>query len=460
MPRIVVPSPRLVVPAPRQRVRDARCSLWFDGVDDRITGVMPAVSGSGAWTLVSRINPADLSLSHRGIVYLGDGSGSGTATDLRQYGNVYRCVGSNAAWSVNGGSPRIGTWDRVVATFSGGIGGTIRFFQNGQQIGISGPVTPAIASGICMVGSLTAAGTYVTKGCLSDTRIYSRAWSPAEVAADNRGEDVSSANLVRWWKLEDGLGTTAHEEIGGTDDPVTGALPSPLVPFRRSRIVEDVPAAALGTGAVSCTVAHHADLDPAAGSFSLSLWTSARGVSGDIIASKDDGSKGWILDFTTGGALRLRLRDGATTITVTGTAILGSLWSGVGSWRTVTITCDRVGGFAYLSVDGGPPARTALGALGSIANTADLIFGAGASGFVGGLNDSWWWNGRALSWDERRALYFDGIVPAASGATRIGWAMRENTGTVVASSPSGYNGTLSADSHTPATRFKARVAVP
>ena len=459
MPRIVVPSPRLVVPAPRQRVLDARCSLWFDGVDDQVAGTIPAaITGAAPWTICCRYFPTKPAGTTAGCLFIGTLAPHQWAMIGQRavFGGLYRVGGGVSTAECLSDAVVQPRWYDVAFRFSGGAGGTLSLHVDNQSVKTAAWAVPALTGTTACIGRNL--GGAACPGNVCDARVYAADIGAAGVAAWRRGEEP--ATPARWWKLEDGLGTTAHEEIGGTDDPVTGALPSPLVPFRRSRIVEDVPAAALGTGAVSCTVAHHADLDPAAGSFSLSLWTSARGVSGDIIASKDDGSKGWILDFTTGGALRLRLRDGATTITVTGTAILGSLWSGVGSWRTVTITCDRVGGFAYLSVDGGPPARTALGALGSIANTADLIFGAGASGFVGGLNDSWWWNGRALSWDERRALYFDGIVPAASGATRIGWAMRENTGTVVASSPSGYNGTLSADSHTTATRCKARIAVP
>lgn len=67
--------------------------------------------------------------------------------------------------------------------------------------------------------------------------------------------------------------------------------------------------------------------------------------------------------------------------------------------------------------------------------------------------------GAPFTWDEIEAHCYDGIVPTApAGSVQIGWAMREPSGLVAASIPAGYNGTLSADSHTTATRCHARTA--
>lgn len=431
-------------------------SLAFDGVDDRVVGTHGLALGAPAFTMEGWVCVRRQQVANQVLCILGP-SATHTSIWLGTYNKRWE-IGVYGIVDLMAPTEHVvGEWVHLAATHPGGTG-TARLYVNGVQAA-SGSATPNITTTVAALGA-TNTGTLPAMAPLSGWRIYAAELTPTQIAARKRGEEIAGLSPVRWWKLEDGPGTTAHEEVGNTDDAVTGAVPSANVPFRPSRIVEDVPAAMLGTGAVSCTVAHHADLDPAAASWSLTLWTSARGVSGDIVAQKDNGTTGWILDFTTSGALRLRLRDGVTTITVTGTSQLGSLWSGSAGWHSVEITCDRAGGYAYLSVDGGPPARTALGALGSVANVAALIFGAAASGLLGGLNDAWWWNGRALTWDERRGLFFDGIVPAAGAATRIGWAMREGAGSVVASAPAGYNGTLSAASWTPATRCKAGILAP
>ena len=462
MSRIIIPGARTASPARRVVLPDGlkgRASLSGAGTDDRVTGVDSGIRNADPWTMLCwafRARNKNVG-SWDGCMGMGN---TAVANAAAYFGftnptaiTAPRCQ-LGLRLTLVGGIRTVGIgWHRIVARYDG-LNATLH--EDGVQDGAAVPVVMAMGAGPCELLRFFSSNAYCGRVKLNDARIYSRAWTPAEVAADARGEAVSSTGLVRRWSCENpGYGTTCREEVGGTDDAITGAPWSPVVPFRRQRSVEDVPAAALGTGTLTCTVAHHADLDPAAGSFSFGLWTSARGVSGDIIAQKDDGAVGWILDFTAGGALRLRLRDGAVTITVTGSALLRSAWGDSDRYdRHVECTVDRAGGYAYLAVDGGPPARTALGALGSIANVADLVFGAGASGVVGGLNDAVFHKGASWSWDERDALYYNGKVPGGA----IAWPMREGAGLTAVSQPAGYNGTLSAASWTTKTRCKARTA--
>jgi hypothetical protein len=427
-------------------------------VDDDLTGTIPASWGGDTATLCCWLRLLNTVAAYEVIWAGGSITGSqglylganGTSLVAGVVGHV------EAVWSL--GARRIlDRWVRVCVLYRGN-GAKVAIYTDGT-LRAESPVnatTQNISGTVSRFGRHLNA-TLPTRMGLGESRLYKgRLLTPTEIAADARGEAVDSTGLVRRWTCENpGYGTTCREEVGGTNDAITGALWSPVVPFRRRRVVEDVAAAVLGTGTLTCTVPHHADLDPAAGSFSFGVWTSARGVSGDIIAQKDDGAAGWILDFTAGGALRLRLRDGALTITVTGSALLRSAWGDADRRdRHVEFTVDRTGGYAYLAVDSGPPARTALGALGSIANVSDMVFGAGASGVVGGLNDAVLHKGTAWTWDQRDALYYDGDTP--DGA--IAWPMREGAGTTAASSPAGYDGTLSAASWTTKTRCKARTA--
>lgn len=463
MTRAIISAARSLISTPRRLVlpvgMKGRASLSFDGVDDYVTGV--GVSpGTSPWTMLCWVKMANYPGAgiHYTLMTAGDPAAGAHMSDYTLIGGVptWRAGSSAYDWASYADAlcPAVGQWRRLGFVRRAG-NAPLELWLDGGLRAVSPAVNPDVATSGARLGSAYT-NTWFAKALMDDARMYSRAWSAGEFAADYRGEWVDPTGLVRRWTCENpGYGTTCYEEIGKTSDAITGALWDPRVPFRRRRKVEDVAAAMLGDGATTCTVAHHANLDPAAGSWSLGLWTSARGTSGDIIAQKDDGATGWILDFTTGGALRLRLREGATTITVTGSAMLRSLWTTPkGTHRHVEITVDRSGGYAYLAIDGGPPARTALGALGSIANAADLIFGAGASGVVGGLNDAVFHKGTAWTWDQRDALYYQGEIP--SGA--ISWAMREGAGTTVASSPVGYDGTLSAASWTTQTRCKARPA--
>jgi len=458
MSRIIIPGARTASPARRLVLPDGllgRASLWFDGVDDRVTGSIPvALSGSAPWTLWARVLPQPAAVSDAAILAIGNYvANQYAALRLVASGGQLYLGGVTTGATRKSAYPVQVRWYDVSMRFAGGAGGNIVVTVDGEELSGATWSVPALTGAVAYLGRHNVSIPY--RGAIADARVYDADIGATGVSALRAGAGWD-ANLVRRWSCETpGFGATCREEVGGTDDAITGALWSPVVPFRRQRSVEDVPAAALGTGTLTCTVSHQADLDPAAGSFSFGLWPSARGVSGDIIAQKDDGAVGWILDFTAGGALRLRLRDGAVTITVTGSALLRSAWGDSDrDDRHVECTVDRAGGYAYLAVNSGPPARTTLGALGSIANVADLILGAGASGVVGGLNDAVFHKGAAWTWDKRDALYYVGKVP--SGA--IAWPMREGAGVTAVSQPAGYNGTLSAASWTTVTRCKARTA--
>jgi hypothetical protein len=455
MSRAII-APRSLSSTPRSLIQHARSSLSLDGIDD-VASSATGHSCTGAasffcecWAMFPRAGSGFgvvISVGAQSVnqgVYLGI---SNTTRKLTVAMHGFTGITSPGALDYGRWYHVVFDWDASNKRYHLCVnGGTV-------YTGTDATAVPAVTAGL-YVGKGTANPTLCY---LHGIRLYKgRLLSQADCQKRMRGVREDESGLDSRVLFNDGYGSTAADTSGnGRNLTVVGGLYSPIVPFQRRRVVEDVAAAVLGDGATTCTVAHHADLDPAAGSWSLGLWTSARGTSGDIIAQKDDGASGWILDFTTGGALRLRLREGATTITVTGTAALRSLWATPkGTHRHVEITCDRTGGYAYLAVDSGPPARTALGALGSITNAADLIFGAGASGVVGGVNDAMFHKGTAWTWDQRDELYYHGSIPAGA----ISWGMREGVGTTVMSSPAGYDGALSAASWTTSTRSKKRAA--
>jgi len=457
MSRIVVPSAR-IASAPRWRVRDVKCSLSFDGVDDTVVGVAPGIAGSSVWTLAAWVlwrKDSSAGGWPTGVVSIGVASANtGAFIGLRSSGGKgHLSAGVYNDYSLGGDPVALGIWKRVIAVYSGGAG-TITLYVGGVQNGAPLAKTCNITDTTPTLGALCGASSTFSAVLLDDARIYSRAWSPAEVAADFRGEDVSSTGLVRWWKLEDGLGSTAREEIGGTNDPAPGALWSPLVPFRRNRIVENVAACPYRAEVV---VLHHADLSPGAGSFGIGGWIVAppKGTALNL-AFKYSASAYMFLDVPTDGLTRMRLYDGTTLITCASPFGAKPL-----TWMHLFGVRDNVSGLAILYVDGVPMKAQALGALGDIGNTANLTL-LNPAAVLFGANDLLWRKGAPFTWDEIRAHYFDGIIPAnpGGGVVQIGWAMREGAGTTVASSPAGYNGTLSAASWTTATRCKARIAVP
>ena len=451
MPRSLITAARSAIAAPRQRVRDARCSLWFDLIDDRGVGSHGLGTGDKVFTLEGWFRfskaPANwgagiaIGPAAAGSPWLG-GSSTGTYAAGR-YGIANHPTTTKVS---------VGEWVHLALTHEA-LGGPLRIYLNGTLLYTSGDVAVDVPSAVCSFGAMNT-GVLPFGGNLSGPRIWSSGLIASQLLAVVREGPSAVGTPHRWWKLEDGVGATAREEIGGTDDAITGALWSPLVPFRRNRIVENVPACPYRA---EVAVSHHADLSLGAGSFGIGGWIVAPPEGTALnLAFKYSASAYMFLDVPTTGLTRMRLYDGTTLITCASPFGAKPL-----TWMHLFGVRDNVSGLAILYVDGVPMKAQALGALGDIGNTANLTF-INPAAVLFGANDLLWRKGAPFTWDEIRAHYFDGIIPAnpGGGVVQIGWAMREGAGTTVASSPAGYNGTLSAASWTTATRCKARIAVP
>lgn len=239
MPRSPIIVPRSGLILPRQRVVPVGLrgfgSLWLDGVDDRVTNGSSPVTGSNPWTIATWMRTTSDFPGFRCAVGIGDSTGI--------YTRVY--VGTNSTISLmlagvfnlsSNVYPSVCQWYRVVATFTGGTG-RMRLYVDGTLTATSATVTPSIGAESSRIGYGFSA--IPIHGNVWDARIYSRAWTPREVAADFAGEWVDPTGLARWWTCENpGSGPTCREEIGGTNDPITGALWSPNVPMRQRRVIE------------------------------------------------------------------------------------------------------------------------------------------------------------------------------------------------------------------------------
>ena len=234
--------------------------------------------------------------------------------------------------------------------------------------------------------------------------------------------------------------------------------PARIVTPRR-RVVEDVAAAFLGGGS-TVTIPHHADLDPGTGPFGVMGWVDPRvlRLNRDGIMTKGTTapSQYWFLTVEeTSKKAYFRCNSVLGANLVLSAQPLSQRWT--------HICAQRDGALLSLRINAGAP-TTAVDALRDVSNVNPVEFGryAGADGYrlAGAFNDWIWRKGAPFTPAEDAAHYYDGVIPTnpGGGVVQIGWAMRENAGTTVVSSPAGYNGTLSAASWTTATRYKARVA--
>jgi hypothetical protein len=167
---------------------------------------------------------------------------------------------------------------------------------------------------------------------------------------------------------------------------------------------------------------------------------------------------GWQV-YKTGSVWRFYLRDSAVVIVTADTAPM-TVPSG---WRHMAVGRDNSLGRVFIQIDASAPGSATTGALNDLTVATPMMFGAQAGGvlpIIGALGDFVWRKGAPFTWDEIDAHYYNGVTPTnpGGGVVQITWPMREGAGTTAASSPAGYDGTLSAASWTTKTRCKARTA--
>lgn len=422
-----------------------RNSRWFDGVDDRINSTSP-YPGDSAVTFATWLRPEVLTGVWQIAMFAG-GLGGNRGLIIG--------IGPTNVWAggLDGGSfvystirPSLGQWSRVVMTRTSGANQSL-LYVNGLLAGtaaLSATFAPAGAA-LCALGRYSTLLPY--RGNIWDARIYSRAWTPAEVAADFEGEPVDPTGLVRSWALNDQTPATTYESIAGTNDVVTGALISAQVPFRDRRISEVVPWAPYS----DLTVPDHVDLRPQAASWGLAGWmrkpvSNPLGVPATLYLLPTKTGGGFVsmptYQIVTTGDLHTYLSDGVFTRQITGVNV-----SSRAGWMHFGCTLDRASGIITQYLNGQWIGYQTVGALGSIESPNSLMMYANAN--TTAFNDLMWRKGTAFTLEEIEDYYYRSVVP--TGLTSH-WSCTEGAGTAIADVVGGHNGTLSAANWTSETR--------
>lgn len=209
----------------------------FDGIDDWIqAGTSDDLNLSGLWTLETWI----LLKSLPPLVYFIFGR---DAVGARSYCFGFDAVGAMYYENNNGFAGRIGGIAAVGTRPPIGTWTYISFGYDGTQIRSRCTSAPS-ANSICAAASSVVSNTNIGRRAYVGNERYipaylwcMRVWkgrytSDAEFAKHARGEHPDTANMVRWWPLEDTDAAWARELVTGVPCAVTGASIDPNVPFR------------------------------------------------------------------------------------------------------------------------------------------------------------------------------------------------------------------------------------
>jgi hypothetical protein len=201
--------------------------VQFDGIDDYVQ-VPDSTS----------LNIANDEISIAAWVkMLGDGTNNGVVVckqapagtsdasySLDVYPSIHTPVGRHVEFAVNvGGSWNayvstsaltLGAWNHVVGTYDGS---KVRIFINGVldiEYTLTGNIVPK--NGPLYIGHEDAwsPGEYFN-GAVDEVRVYNRTLSSAEIWAEYTSLEPG---LVGYWKLDEGIGTTAYDSSGNGND--------------------------------------------------------------------------------------------------------------------------------------------------------------------------------------------------------------------------------------------------
>lgn len=163
-------------------------ALSFDGVDDWVTVAnSTSLSLSAGMTLEAWVYPTANGGAWRNIVIKERASGevynlySNTSANRPEVYVVRAAQPGNAVFARGSSQLPLNTWTHLAATYDGS---TLRIFRNGTQFGsrnVSGALLTS--SGPLQIGGNSLWGEFF-QGRIDDLRIYNRALTTAEIAAD------------------------------------------------------------------------------------------------------------------------------------------------------------------------------------------------------------------------------------------------------------------------------------
>lgn len=202
------------------------CALRFDGNDDVMTVNGGLATGAPLFTICGWVRPvvqtpgAD---NYRIFLAVGGQADYSVYACIRQITPI-----TALSWGVYGRydftTSTVTYRDWIWFALSGGGVGVESFRAWGKTGGQLLAEAQAYVYNLPTTNVVFGGGglAYPGGADFSHVRIYGSVLSDADCLTLQNGGEISSAP-IRYWKFEDGIGTTAHEEIGNTNDSFSGA---------------------------------------------------------------------------------------------------------------------------------------------------------------------------------------------------------------------------------------------
>jgi hypothetical protein len=222
-------------------------SLSFDGVDDYVSVTNNLAGSYTAFTISTWVKVDDYGDNDPDFILDVGTSGNGRRINLSISTNGFNAslegVGSNI-FDVYASSSNTTDWQHVVFNWSGTD--YARIFINGTQAAETTDIssgTLTLESGDSFNIGKRFSGAHYFPGDIDEMSIWNEALTSSEItalyntgagldASSNSGNYTSSSNLIAYWKMDEGTGTTLSDATSnGNDGTINGATWSPDSPI-------------------------------------------------------------------------------------------------------------------------------------------------------------------------------------------------------------------------------------
>jgi len=195
-------------------------TVHFDGTNDYISTPIDAdLQAMPSTTFSGWIKPTGASGWQ---VIFGMEDGDWDRTLFIDNGGLGLSMGATGSKWQTGASVNPGVWQHVVAVYDNG---SMKFYLNGVQYTSSTSEGSHSSSGTFTIGANQNGGLNYYKGDIDDVALWNEALTAAEItalynagsglnAAVNAGNYTSSSNLLGYWRMNEGTGSTLTDGSG------------------------------------------------------------------------------------------------------------------------------------------------------------------------------------------------------------------------------------------------------
>ena len=218
----------------RFRDKDYGTCLFHDGVDDISTIPYHASQDlADNISIAAWINPLSFGENNLGAIIgkgvAGFSTGYGFQLSNNTGAKTIRLAANNTSHLANSNIITLGLWQHIGVTYDKNAGSDqIKFYVNGVAAGVATKSNSMTTNASDLTIGNTSSRAF--SGLMDELKLYGRTITAAEMLQEYLGANQSITNLIGYWKMDEGSGTSLVDSSGNQSaGTISGSIYSTLV---------------------------------------------------------------------------------------------------------------------------------------------------------------------------------------------------------------------------------------